>query len=552
MKRIFCYFIEAVQLFPRRFALSLVFAVILTTMNAAVPVAMRFFIFQVTKADRYLIILIGILFFALYFLSKIVVNTAWHTSIDRFGGAYITHLVSSLEKKMAETSYSEIEQEQGGVIRNIIFTDVLNVFLVISHHIPSVLSAAMVIVASTVFSLFVEPRITAFICVAVLAGVFLSICGKRAITRTSGETNDRMKAYDSFCTQFVEMLPMIQTNDILKYYQSETRHRIGAFIQASVKADRPAVFWSDTVNGYHILFSFAVSALLVIPSAGSSVENLVFFTILANLILSEAQKISAMIQQIIKNFPSFSHIDRLRLLPCVDGEQELGPVETIVFSNVGFTYTAAKCPALRNVTCNFSKGDVIRLSGANGSGKSTFIKLLAGLYTPEEGQIKLNNVQIKEYSRESLNKEILYISQDEKCINGTVKNYLEMIAGAPVSDARFKELMDLAAWNEEDREITENGDSLSGGQRKKLYLMKLAVCANRASVFILDELAAELDTETTERYYDFLRNLVSKREKTIFIVDHGQIQPSLFTGELHFSDGVAVFHVNQTASNGAG
>lgn len=163
----------------------------------------------------------------------------------------------------------------------------------------------------------------------------------------------------------------------------------------------------------------------------------------------------------------------------------------------------------------------MRLVGANGSEKSTFIKLLTGLYRKKSGEILLNGKSLEEYSQESLNEQILYINQDEKCLDETFRRYLGVITSHEVSEGQYQKLREYVNLCEDGRVIQGNGASLSVGQRKKLLLMKFMLRAGEASVIILDELTAGLDVETTKSVYEFVKEVAAGKGKIVILVDHG-------------------------------
>lgn len=276
MKLIFRYFGRAVHLVPKLFAVSMGLIFLLTAMDTLVPWGIRKYLEELTKQNNYFVLLAGLIFFAGYLLGKIFINMAWYVSLDHFGGKYIEALSLSLESAMAGTYYSEIEKIQPAVIRNVLFTDVLNVFRVVGHHIPSLLGALAVILACVLVSLFYDVKLTVFIFVAAGIGFLISWCSRKILAKTAGQTNARLKVHDGWCTQFVEMLPLIQNHNILGYYQEHTSENLKSFIDTAIMEDKRTLFWTGLVQGYHSLFSIALSAFLAIPMAGNSVPDLVF------------------------------------------------------------------------------------------------------------------------------------------------------------------------------------------------------------------------------------------------------------------------------------
>lgn len=323
------------------------------------------------------------------------------------------------------------------------------------------------------------------------------------------------------------MLPLIQSHNILDYYQQKTSANLNDFLNAAVDEDKRTLFWSGLSDSYHSLFSIALSAFLAIPISGNSIANLVFFTAIANLVMEQSSIAEKLFQQIVKSHISFCHVDELENLPKRQGNVTLKSIDSISFNEVTFVYPNGTC-GLHNVSYNLQKGDTVRLSGPNGSGKSTFIKLLTGIYQPSSGNILLNNKPLKDYTRQSINEQILYIGQDEKCLNESVHDYLELVSHCSVSDEKYQELLDYVHL-ENDCKIEGNGDSLSPGQRKKLLILKLLLGFESASLIIVDELTTGLDAETTSKAYELLCRISDSGDKILIIVDHnlsGQVSIS--------------------------
>lgn len=536
MKLIFGYFKRAICKFPRHFFVAMGLILIITGLNTFVPVGLRQFLNEVEKSNSYGTIVLGIGFFTLYLFIQVLVKIAWYESLDRFGGKYIESLTLDAERSLAEASYYDIDRINPSVVRNVLYTDIFNVFRIIGHTAPSMLGAIAVILAALGTSFVYEHRMTVLILFATVLGIILSLCSRKILSKTAGKTNSKMKVHDAWCTQFVEMLPVIQNNSILPYYQQKTSDNLKNFIETAIKEDRHTIFWSEIISGYHSLFSIILSALLAIPLAKNSIANLMFFTMIANLTMEQAQLLETQFQALIKTHISFSHVDELLNLPKRQTGNEEKAFSSITFHDVDFMYPNGT-QSLRNISCSIHKGDFIRLSGSNGSGKSTFIKLLTGLYPPGAGEILLDGVPLSDYAQDELNRHILYVSQDEKCLNETFQKYLTIITGRSLGHEQFLELLDCVRLPTDDRTISENGNSLSVGQRKKLLVLKLMLKLEDASVVILDELTAGLDAETTRQVFNLVQKIAATGDKIILFVDHNCEEEMHFTHEFHFVSG---------------
>lgn len=536
MKLIFRYLGQAIRNFPKCFCVSMGLILALTIMETFVPWGLRQYLEQIEEQNNYGTIALGIGFFALYLIVKVFVKIIWYVSLDHFGGKYIELLTLSAERAMSEASYYDIERLGPGVVRNILYTDIFNVFRVIGHTAPAMLGAVAVILAALAISFVYEPRMTILILFATAFGILLSWCSRKILSKTAGKTNAKMKVHDAWCTQFVEMLPVIQSNHILPYYQEKTSENLQEFISTAISEDKHTIFWSELISGYHTLFSIALSALLAIPLAGNSIANLMFFTMIANLIMEQSQVLEMQFQQLSKSHVSFSHVDTLQNLP----KRQIGnverPISSVEFHDVGFSYPNGT-QALHSITCKLHKGDFIRLSGPNGSGKTSFIKILTGLYPPKTGAVLFDGIPLAQYTQEKLNQHILYVGQDERCLNETFQKYLAVISGRPLSDEEFLEMLHRVQLPADSRVICENGNSLSVGQRKKLLVLKMMLKVKDSSILILDELTAGLDAETTRQVFALVQKLAASKDKIILFVDHNCNQDLHFTCEFHFENG---------------
>ena len=192
---------------------------------------------------------------------------------------------------------------------------------------------------------------------------------------------------------------------------------------------------------------------------------------------------------------------------------------------------------MHSISCQLHKGDFIRLSGPNGSGKTSFIKILTGLYPPKTGAVLFDGIPLAQYTQEKLNQHILYVGQDERCLNETFQKYLAVISGRPLSDEEFLEMLHRVQLPADSRVICENGNSLSVGQRKKLLVLKMMLKVKDSSILILDELTAGLDAETTRQVFALVQKLAASKDKIILFVDHNCNQDLHFTCEFHFENG---------------
>lgn len=531
---------ETLRKYPKLFVQAIGLSLVITILNLLIPLGMRQFMEQAAGGEAVWLIVAGVAGFALLMLVNTLVEIQWYVMLDRLGGARIQDLTLELERALAETSMGTIEEERPEVVKHILYADVLDVFRVIGHHIPSLIGAVATILFGLGLSFCYHVPIAVFLTATAILGFYLSFASRNMIASRAGKTNIRLKAHHALTDQYVNALALVQTNPIRGYFEEKTEQSIGDFIRTSQKEDWVSVFFTRLVSDYNMLVTIAISAILVFFSSEGTAENLVFFTMLAGLIASKSQGAELLLQQIMKAEASFQNVDRIRRLSPRQGEETLAAIREIRFVDVDFSYEKRKPgnregdavhdlhgkKVLDGVCCTLRRGECVRLAGGNGSGKSTFLKLLMGSYAPQSGTVLLNGRPVSVYSRESLNRQILYVSQEERFLNELAEVYLEQICG------QKPDLKKLRIWAAQlgletsasgdllKREIEGEGNSLSVGQRKKLLILKMLIRQSEASVIILDELQAGLDQHTRAVFGRYLDELLQTGDKIVLMIEH--------------------------------
>ncbi|HEY2730104.1 MAG TPA: ABC transporter ATP-binding protein [Polyangia bacterium] len=203
--------------------------------------------------------------------------------------------------------------------------------------------------------------------------------------------------------------------------------------------------------------------------------------------------------------------------------------EGIRFEGVGFRYPDADGWALRGIDLFLPKGQSLALVGENGAGKTTFIKLLAGLYRPTEGRVRLDGRDLRDWNEEDLRRRIGVIFQDfnqyqllarENVAFGSVEHLADDLrVQRAVEQGGARELVSgltqgldtqLGRW-------FKGGAELSGGQWQKVALAR-AFMRDEADILILDEPTAALDAEAEHAVFERFRQLTKGR--TAILISH--------------------------------
>ena len=246
------------------------------------------------------------------------------------------------------------------------------------------------------------------------------------------------------------------------------------------------------------------------------------------IFMGAVKSISGSWNQIINNLVSLGYLERFRSLPeRFDGDQKLaGEMLQVEFRDVWFRYPGADKYSLEAVNVTLNKGEIMTIVGENGSGKTTFVKLLLGLYRPTKGEILLNGVNIDRYSEEGYRKIFAPVFQDYRLFAYTIRENLvfdgeyhkeetEALLAELGMEQKINSLPDGI-----DQHIGKgyeaSGVDFSGGERQKIAiaraLLKGSFCV------VLDEPTAALDPLAEMELYQQINRLAE--EKSCVFITH--------------------------------
>ena len=186
--------------------------------------------------------------------------------------------------------------------------------------------------------------------------------------------------------------------------------------------------------------------------------------------------------------------------------------DIITFENVGFAYPKAKEEALSDISFSIKKGETIGIIGGTGSGKSSLINLIPRFYDISRGSIKLAGKDIKEYSLDSIRKNVALVEQKSRLFRGNIRDNLlwgneNADDGELFEAAQTAQAMDVINSKERrlDSEVAMYGNNFSGGQKQRLSIARSLV--KKAGILILDDSSSALDYATDSRLRKAIRQI---------------------------------------------
>ncbi|WP_298324053.1 ABC transporter ATP-binding protein [uncultured Dokdonia sp.] len=189
----------------------------------------------------------------------------------------------------------------------------------------------------------------------------------------------------------------------------------------------------------------------------------------------------------------------------------------------GISFKYDEESVLKNFTLNVKKGHTVALVGQSGSGKSTIANLVTRFYDVNEGNIKIDNIDIRDISKKSLRNLMGLVTQDAILFNDTIRNNINLGKENATDEEIIDALKIANAWEFVqdlpkglDTNIGDSGNKLSGGQKQRLSIAR-AVLKN-PPIMILDEATSALDTESERLVQKALENMMKNR--TSIVIAH--------------------------------
>ena len=205
--------------------------------------------------------------------------------------------------------------------------------------------------------------------------------------------------------------------------------------------------------------------------------------------------------------------------------QHLGEIETLEFDHVGFKHQTASQKAVNDISFKVNKGETIAFVGPSGSGKTTLMKLLVGLYRPQDGKIFYNGIDENSIDFEDLRKQIGFVTQDTQLFSGSIRENLTFV-NPEATDAELRDVIQKASCEnlltraEKGLEtmIGEGGLKLSGGEKQRLSIARALL--RHPKLLLFDEATSALDSLTEEEITDTIRDISKAGDQVTILIAH--------------------------------
>jgi len=291
-----------------------------------------------------------------------------------------------------------------------------------------------------------------------------------------------------------------------------------------------SLFWplSDIVLGFQMLAGFVFAAIMAI-NGEITVGTYLAYVGLVVWLIWPIRNLGRLIVQTSTGLVSYARLMEIAKQvrePLTDGVvQPEGPVRgELVFDNVSFMYSDGESDVLKNVSFRVEPGQAVALLGSTGSGKTSLINLLPRFHEYTDGHILLDGVELKDYSREYLRKQIGIVEQEPFLFSRSIRENITYGVGRNVPEEEIVRAAKAAAVHDVilsfpdgyNTLVGEKGVTLSGGQKQRVTIARTLLKNPR--ILILDDSTSSVDLETEAEIREALNRLMKNR--TTFIIAH--------------------------------
>ncbi len=471
------------------------------------------------------------------------------SSISSYFNSYVTGKLSLvLLKEVSESifnvvQFTSLKSSQSIKVGDMITRIMGNTQIAINipvRIIPSLFMSVVSIVVPFAIMLTLNYKLALIVMSpVVLFALSSAIFGKRMekIQKTFLKVNASIY---SFLKENLSIIPLVKVFNLESWSQNRFNQQIDDYYGISLNYTRVSSLnssLSSLILGVPIVLLITFGGYMVIGGT-ISLGTFTAFLSYTSIFFSPISQLSSIWTSYKSSLPAF---DRLKEIYDMEPENNTDNIITIKkgiinFENVCFSYDNRII--LKEFNATFKHG-LNYIVGDNGTGKSTILKLICGLYPADKGNIKIDEQDINEIKRNSLIKNVSMIFSDPYLFDGSI--YENIRIGN--LNATKDEIMDVSKLvkvhdfiestaNKYDTEVGENGLMLSSGEKQKIALARAIL--KDSPIILLDEVTKSIDKDSREAINEVIMNLMVN--KTVIIVTHNSNEININSNIIHLDE----------------
>ncbi|MDC1162019.1 ABC transporter ATP-binding protein [Tenacibaculum sp.] len=539
-------FFSYIYSFYKKNRLIITTSIVLSIIQAILLIPIAYFLKQtfdlaIPRNDTKQMIIYGVSIITCFIISSTIgLYVRW--KILEFVKIHIKNLQLSLVKKflsLPRAFYSHLSPEK---LQLIMTAETARQDGMINALFGTFLPSAIICIILIVFLFWINP----FLFIVTLMGLSsVLIFHRLLINKSKISSNQFHNAYNNFCQGIMfisHKTDLIHTQATETYETLIQEKKIDAVRSTSIKMIKTNTLFKYIQENIMIILSILLlfAGAILVTSKTMSIGELLSFYLVIGLLKSHLRTFSVSLPDIIEGKESYKTLNEFLSFPdpIYNGSKKLNVINNISLNNIHFSYK--KKEILKGIDLYFTKGKCIVLSGNNGSGKSTIIAIIEGLYKPSKGNISINNIDFNHIDISHFRKQIGIVQQQPILFSGNIYDNITY-GNSNVDEIKVKKAaayIGIDAFIESlpekyNTKIGDNGILLSGGQQQRIALARAIL--NEPSLLILDEPTNHLDTTGVTHLLNQLKTLPFN--PTILVVSHHKLMFEIADQVYHLENG---------------
>jgi ATP-binding cassette subfamily B multidrug efflux pump len=437
-------------------------------------------------------------------------------------------LKNEIYQKYQSLNFDFYKNNRTGDLMNRISEDVSKVRMYIGPAIMYTITTLSLFIIVITYMVSVAPKLTMYTLTPLPILSFIIYKISKVINQKSKTVQEYLSKLTSFTQESFSGVKIIKTYTIGKYINKELSDLAAASKEKNMSLVKIQAWFFPLM-----ILLIGISNIIVVYIGGIQYMNgeielgvLAEFIIYINMltwpvatvgwvtsIVQQAEASQKRINEFLNTKPSIINVSNNKLN--IDGE--------IHFKDISLTFKETEIKALNNISFKVKRGESIALMGDVGSGKSTLLELLCRVYDPNEGEILIDQNNIKKININELRNCIGYVPQSTFLFSDTIENNIKF-GKSNASNYEIVKSAEIACLskdidsfkNKYETILGERGVNLSGGQKQRLAIARAII--KKPKILILDDSLSAVDTETEEKILSSLKDVT--KNMTVIIATH--------------------------------
>ncbi len=417
------------------------------------------------------------------------------------------------------------DQRKGDIISRIT-NDIQQIESSITHNLKIVFREPFTVVVYFWLLVVTSPSLTIFTLILLpVSGIAISEIAKR-LKRRATQSQESLGRQLNILDETISGMRVIKAFNAVNYvnriFSKEVKRYADIDYGFSKRFELSSPV-SEVLGAISISGILLYGGHLVLIKGTLDASAFIMFMAVFTQILQPTKAIAAAITQFQRGIASGERVfEIIDIKPEITNKPDAIKLErfenSIEFKNVSFSYSEKK--VLDDINFKVEKGKTVALVGPSGGGKSTLANLIPRFYDPDEGEVLIDNISLKDYDYHSIRDHMGIVTQESILFNDTIFNNIafgidnvseeDVIRVAKIANAHEFIISEPEGYH---RNIGERGSKLSGGQKQRITIARALL--KNPSILILDEATSALDSESEMLVQDAINKLMKNRTSVV-------------------------------------